>query len=206
MNKKVGFLIAALLTTVVLLGCAPKTPAGKPSDQTSAPAVSDKAITAKQAYEIAEPEARKEMSDAQPISISGRPDRETLDGKSERWLVNYGKPDTTTNNFRVIIQDGKFQQIGTFQFMTKPRPEQFSGTWIDSTKAAEVATANGAKCTYIEYELGYIEEGKLAGYSNPKISSVLKSLERKFVWEIYCGGDYYFIDAVTGQFLDKVIP
>jgi hypothetical protein len=148
--KTLSFLMLLLVAVILVSGCEPKTqeekdlkeaekilnqlPGGK--DTKLSRKEKEKRITAKQAFELAEKEAKKWDKDAFLIEVSNFFGSEESDGLYSTWTLKFASPNKDNDRLEITVSDGKiFRQEERKNYM---QPHPVVDNWIDSPEAMKI--------------------------------------------------------------------
>jgi len=148
--KTLSFLMLLLVAVILVSGCGPKTqeekdlkeaekilnqlPGGKGTKLSREE--KEKRITAKQAFELAEKEAKKWDKDAFLIKVSNFFGSEESDGLSDIWTLKFASPNKDNDRLEITVSNGKvFRQEESKNYM---QPHPVVDNWIDSPEAMKV--------------------------------------------------------------------
>jgi hypothetical protein len=146
-----------LLLIFFVASCGNKTATTKNSNVKSAAPTVEKKTTAKEAFQLAEAEAKKWRNDVRLYAISQRGVLQKIDdpqfgptfdyadvktGVSRRWIIEFFSAKTLEVTFAEVL-DGKVELNPSSKF--GEQPQYIKGKWIDSTDALKVARAEVEK-------------------------------------------------------------
>ncbi len=148
--KALSFLVILTVVVVFLSACAPKTqkekdlkeaekilnqlPGGKGTKLSRKE--KEKRITAKQAFSLAEKEAKKWDKDAFLIAVSNFFGSKESDGLSSVWTLKFASPNKDNKRLEITISDGKVSDQQESENYMQPHP--VVDNWLDSPEAMKV--------------------------------------------------------------------
>lgn len=177
MAPKLTILASATIICLFMMACGNQTASNNNNaNLAKTSTTSEKKLTAREAFQLAQAEAKKWKSDAKLYAMSQRGVLQTINqgdasttfdfadvktGSSRRWIVEFFS-DKTLEVLFVNVMDGKAESDPVSKFDKKP--PSINGNWIDSSDALKSARAEIEKSLHITQDkymaLSRLESGK----------------------------------------------
>lgn len=176
MAPKLTLLLSATIICLFMVACGNETTTNNNSANVAKASTQEKKLTAKEAFQLAQVEAKKWKGDAKLYAMSQRGVLQTINqgdagttfdfadvktGSSRRWIVEFFS-DKTLEVLFVNVMDGKADSDPVSKFDKKP--PSINGNWIDSSDALKSARAEIEKSLHITQDkymaLSRLESGE----------------------------------------------